>query len=36
MGFTMAEKKWTLPHLIDIKISGKYNKKGEKMGKQDK
>jgi hypothetical protein len=25
---------WTLPHLVDTKISGKYNRRGEKDGKE--
>ena len=28
--------RWTLPHLVDTKISGEYNTRGEKYGKQDK
>jgi hypothetical protein len=25
---------WTIPHLVDTKISGKYNRRGEKDGKE--
>jgi IS5 family transposase len=30
---TIAAMGWTLPHLVDTKISGKYNTRGEKNGK---